>query len=62
MFGTVFIKLPWTKKNIGQEFKWKPVIVFRMEFGKTRWSCPLNSDQTVHKTLPGGGGGRGWGV
>ena len=30
-----------------------------MEFNKTRWSCPWNSDQKLHKTLPGGGGGQG---
>ena len=29
-----------------------------MEFNKTRWSCPWNSDQTVHKILPGSGGGQ----
>ena len=31
------------------------LIVYRIEFNKTRWSCPLNSDQTV-QTLPGPGG------
>ena len=35
------------------------LIVFRMEFDLTRWSCPWNSDQTVHKILPRGGIGKG---
>ena len=38
------------------------VIVFRMEFHKTRWSCPWNSDQncTIKKCggVKGVGGGR----
>ena len=38
------------------------IIVYRMEFDKTRWSCPWNSDKTVHKTLPGGGWVGGVGV
>ena len=26
---------------------------YTMDFDKTRWSCPWNSDETVHKSLPG---------
>ena len=47
------------------------VIVFRMQFDKTRWSCPWNSDQNcTHNSAKGvvgvggggsrDGGGQGW--
>ena len=29
------------------------IIVYRMEFDKTKWSCPWNSDRGWHKILPG---------
>ena len=31
-----------------------------MDFDKTMWSCPWNSDETVQKSLPGMKGSRGW--
>ena len=32
-------------------------IVYRMEFDKTRWSCPWNSDQNCTQNSARGGGG-----
>ena len=34
-------------------------IIYQMEFDKTRWFCPWNSDKTVHKTLSGSHRGQG---
>ena len=37
-------------------------IVFQMEFDKTRWSCPWNSDQNCTQNSSRGGRGEGvWG-
>ena len=30
------------------------MIVFRMEFDKTKWSCPWNNDQNYTKNSAGG--------
>ena len=35
------------------------LIVFQLEFDKTRWSCPWNSDQNCTQNSPRGGGGQG---
>ena len=38
------------------------IIVYRMEFDKTRWSCPWNSDQScTQNSAKGWQGLRGWG-
>ena len=35
-----------------------PIFVYRMEFDKTRWSCPWNSDQNcIQNSAPGRGDG-----
>ena len=37
------------------------IFVYRMEFDKTKWSCPRNSDQNCTKNIAGGGGVQGVG-
>ena len=52
-------RMIYFRENSNRSFA---LVVFRMEFDKTRWSCPWNSDQNcTHNSARGWWGSRGRG-